>query len=111
MWIHSVFHVSLLESADLKTPIQENLSEINPESQDTEFKVEEILNQQDINDESHYLIKWKEYNSEGNTWELEENLTHCAVKLRQFLQRNLQKVNPRHWGWKPQAGGSQEEAH
>ena len=57
MWIYPVFHVSLLESADSETPIQENLPEIDLESQDAKFKVEEILDQQDINDESHYLIK------------------------------------------------------
>ena len=107
MWIHPVFHVSLLKPADLETPIQENPPEIDSESQDAEFKVEEILDQQDINDEPHYLIKWKEYNSEGNTWEPEENLTHCAAKLRQFLQRNSQEANPRRQGWKPQAWGSQ----
>ena len=43
MWIHLVFHVSLLESADPEMPIQENPPEIDPESQDDEFKVEEIL--------------------------------------------------------------------
>ena len=57
MRIHPVFHVSLLKPADPETPIQENLPEIDPESQDAEFKVEEILDQQDINDEPHYLIK------------------------------------------------------
>ena len=57
MQIHPVFHISLLESADLEMSIQENLPEIDPESQDAEFEIKEILDQQDINDESHYLIK------------------------------------------------------
>ena len=96
MRIHLVFHISLLKPADLEMPIQENPPEIDPESQDAEFEVEEILDQQDIDGESHYLVKWKGYNSEGNTWEPEENLTHCAAKLRQFLQRNPQEANPRH---------------
>ena len=50
MWIHSVFYVSLLRSADSETSLQDKSSEIDPESQDTEFKVKEVLNQQDIKD-------------------------------------------------------------
>ena len=57
MRIHLVFHVSLLEPADPETPIQAYSPEIDSESQDAEFKVEEILDQQDINSEPHYLIK------------------------------------------------------
>ena len=57
MRIHPVFHVSLLEPADSEMSIQENLPEINLESQDAKFEVEEILNQQDIDNESYYLIK------------------------------------------------------
>ena len=49
--IHLVFHVSLLEPADSSTPIQETF---HYETQkETEFKVEEILQQKD----QHYLIK------------------------------------------------------
>ena len=109
MWIHLVFHVLLLKSADLETSIQEYSPEIDPESQDAEFKVEEILDQQDIDSEPHYLIKWKGYNSEENTWESEENLTHCVMKLRQFLQRNPQKANSHRWDWKPQTWESWEK--
>ena len=53
--IHSVFHILLLEPADSSTPIQETF---HYETQkETEFKVEEILQQKD----QHYLIKWKNY--------------------------------------------------
>ena len=49
--IHSVFHVSLLESADLSTSIQKTF---HYETQkETEFEVKEILQQKD----QHYLIK------------------------------------------------------
>ena len=49
--IHSVFHVSLLEPADLSTSIQETFHYETQE--ETEFEVKEILQQKD----QHYLIK------------------------------------------------------
>ncbi len=53
MRIHSVFHIFLLKSANLNTSIQTESSEINSESQNVEYKVENILNQQNIKDQSH----------------------------------------------------------
>jgi len=53
MKIHSVFHIFLLKSADLNTSIQTESSEIDSESQNVEYKVEDILNQQNIKDQSH----------------------------------------------------------
>ena len=47
--------------------LQDKSLEIDPESQDTEFRVEKVLSQQDIKSQSHYLIKWKRYSSEENT--------------------------------------------
>jgi len=53
MKIHSVFHISLLKSADLNTSIQTKSSEIDSESQNIEYEVKNILDQQKIKDQSH----------------------------------------------------------
>jgi len=53
MKIHLIFHISLLKSANLNTSIQAESSEIDSESQNVEYEVEDILNQQNIIDQSH----------------------------------------------------------
>ncbi len=53
MKIHLIFHISLLKSADSNTSIQTESSDIDSESQNVEYKVENILNQQNIKDQSH----------------------------------------------------------
>ncbi len=51
--IHLIFHIYLLEFADLNTLIQTKFSEINSKSQNIEYKVKNILNQQNIKSQSH----------------------------------------------------------
>ncbi len=53
MQIHLIFHIYLLKSADSNTLIQTESSEIDSESQNVEYEVKNILNQQDIKDQSH----------------------------------------------------------
>ncbi len=53
MKIHSIFHISLLKFADLNTSIQTESSEINSESQNIKYEVKNILDQQNIKDQSH----------------------------------------------------------
>ncbi len=53
MRIHSIFHISLLKSADSNTSIQTESSEIDSESQNVEYEVEDILNRQNIKDQPH----------------------------------------------------------
>ncbi len=53
MKIHSIFHICLLKFADLNTLIQTESSEIDSESQNIKYEVENILNRQNIKDQSH----------------------------------------------------------
>ncbi len=88
MRIHSIFHICLLKSANSNTSIQTESSEIDSESQNVKYEVENILDQQNIIDQSHWLIKWKDYDHIENTWKSEKNLKNCQKLLQQFQQRN-----------------------
>ena len=57
MRIRSIFHIFLLKSAHPDISIQTKSSEIDSESQNVEYEVENILNQQEIQNQPHYLIK------------------------------------------------------
>ncbi len=88
MKIHLIFNISLLKFADSNTSIQTKSSEINSESQNIKYEVENILNQQNIKDQSHWLVKWKNYKHIKNTWKLKRNLKNCQMLLWQFQLRN-----------------------
>ncbi len=79
--IHSVFHISLLKSANLNSSIQTESSKIDSKNQNIEYEVENILNQQKIKDQSHWLVKWKDYEHIKNTWESRRNLKNCQMLL------------------------------
>ncbi len=79
--IHSVFHISLLKSANLNSSIQTESSKIDSKNQNIEYEVENILNQQNIKDQSHWLVKWKDYEHIKNTWESRRNLKNCQMLL------------------------------
>jgi len=84
MWIHSVFHVFMLQCCNQFIPLQ--TIEMSVES-DEEYQVENILKQRMISGKTHYLVKWKEYNTSENMWELKENLLNCVRTLQQFERR------------------------
>ena len=78
--IHSIFHINLLESADLSTSIQK---ELYFESLEKEYTMEEILNKKG----QKYFIKWKNYLHTDNTWESFRNLKECKKLLREFHRK------------------------
>ena len=82
--IHPVFHVKLLEPADPSTPLQKTFH--YEDEEETEFEVEKILQHRTSSNQgpTEYLVKWKGYPDEENTWEPETNLANCRQKLSQY---------------------------
>ena len=48
------------------------------------YKVEEILDRQEKRGKTRYLVKWKGYMIEENTWERLENLKSAMEKIEEF---------------------------
>jgi len=81
MRIHSVFHAFMLQCCNQFIPLQ--IIETSVEL-DEEYQVKNILEKRMISGKTHYLIKWKGYNTSENTWEPIENLNSCARTLQHF---------------------------
>jgi len=54
---------------------------------DKEYQVENILKKRMISEKTHYLVKWKEYNTLKNMWKLKENLLNYVRTLQQFEKK------------------------
>jgi len=61
-----------------------------------EYKVEEILDRQEKRGKTKYLIKWKGYTAEENTWEGLENLKNVGRKIEEFekgrFEEEIQRI-------------------
>jgi len=49
-----------------------------------EWEVEKILNKKKIRGVEKYLVRWKEFTTEGDTWERRENLKNAEEALADF---------------------------
>ena len=96
--IHPVFHISLLEPADPRTPIQKDFH-YQADGED-EWDVEKIIKHRNKGKGDEYLVKWLGYPESENTWEPATHLTNCQQLLREFeanqaTARLDQPSNPR----------------
>ena len=92
--IHPVFHASKL--------IPYNTSQIPGQQPPIapselidgheEFEVEDILDSRRYRRKLQYLIKWKGYGSDENTWEPVENLTRCKDLIKEFHDRHPKAI-------------------
>ena len=49
-----------------------------------EWEVKKILNKRKIREKDKFLVRWKGFTAEGDTWESRENLQNAGDLLREF---------------------------
>ena len=98
--IHDVFHVSLLEQDTTKKGrVDENMTEFEAGSDDEEYEVEGIRDSAVYAKESttghlpglYYLVSWKGYPEEENTWEPASAVQHLRKLISTFHKDNPDK--------------------
>jgi len=55
-----------------------------------EWKVEKILNKKKMRGVEKYLIRWKGFTAEGDTWERRENLKNTEELIEEFEQEGIE---------------------
>ena len=81
--VHPVFHVSLLEPTKGKQKLDDT-TEVQPEHEQHDiYDVEKVLDSRVSHGTTEYFIKWLDWDSIHNTWELSTNL-NCPEKLAEF---------------------------
>jgi transposase InsO family protein len=92
--IHPIFHISLLESAadTIQVKIGNEPEEIDgPET----YEAEAIRDMQKIDGKTMYLVKWKNYPENENTWEPPKHLINAQRLLKNFHQPQGRKNRER----------------
>ncbi|XP_046815567.1 histone-lysine N-methyltransferase SUV39H2-like isoform X1 [Vespa crabro] len=80
----------VLEDIKYSNPNYSNVR-LKTSKKDEIWEVEKILNKKKINGTTSYLIKWKNWSNDHNTWEPLENLTNCNEILKDF-EKNRSKL-------------------
>ncbi|QRW17328.1 Retrotransposable element Tf2 protein [Rhizoctonia solani] len=91
--IHNVFYVGLLSRVHV-SPSQPFPERPPPETieGEEEYEVEQIIDSKRQRGKWFYLIKWKGYGPEDNSWEPEELLEHSQEEIQRFNKSRLKKA-------------------
>ena len=88
--IHPIVHISLLEKTKTTARLAEDI-ELEADDE-AEYEVQSILDFKRVSGKPYYLVKWKGYSDEENTWEPTENLRSCSNLLHQFRQARTSRT-------------------
>src|SRR3954463_12436004 len=107
--IHPVFHVSLLKPYQQPTdyPHRETTSPPPPEitiNDDTEYEVEQILDDRTKRHKKEYLVKWKGYPEYDSTWEPEDHLINAEEVIKDYEHRG--RCSREEGGWCDDSDGT-----
>ncbi|KAB5588482.1 Transposon Tf2-1 polyprotein [Ceratobasidium theobromae] len=96
MKVHPVFHITLLRlyEKDDYGRESEQPPPIIVESGEKEYEVEQILNSKKTWGKLYYLIKWKGYSEESNSWEPKEHVENSPELIRQFHRTHPHAPGP-----------------
>ena len=86
--IHNVFSASLLNKADLSTSLTKTLK---IKTRQKEYEINEILKERKYKKRKKFLISWKEFESENNQWESEQNVKHARRAVTKFREKVLRR--------------------
>ena len=94
--IHPVFHITLLsrhkkDKIPGRTPKEPPPFEVQGAE---EYEVEDILDSRIYRKGLQYLVKWKGYLSNENTWEPARNVRNAAQKVRNFHSLHPDRPRP-----------------
>ncbi|QRW19815.1 Retrotransposable element Tf2 protein [Rhizoctonia solani] len=91
--IHNIFYEGLLSKSH-ESPSQPFPERPPPEiiEGEEEYKVEQIIDSKRQKGKWFYLIKWKGYGAEDNSWEPEELLEHSQEEIQCFNKLQLRKA-------------------
>ena len=96
--IHPVVNVSWVQ---LYRPQMEEQRKTPPKlviiKGEEEFEVEKILNKRVVRGKEKFLVQWKGYTAEGDTWESRENLKNAKKLVEEFEREYGKEAEEVQW--------------
>ena len=85
----SVVHASNMKlyNEPHKTHLSKRNTDDEAQEEQPEFEVEQVIDRRRHNNELQYLVKWKRFGPNDNTWEPMANLIHSRDEVKKFEQR------------------------
>ena len=93
--IHNTFPISLLEAYHRRNGEDPKEQNIEPEEEGTIYEIEKIIRHRGKGCKTQYLIQWKGWPEENNSWELKENVGLEAIheyETRQQLTKGTKDL-------------------